>query len=273
MKKQKFKFDLLENARDSLSHAVEHLTKADSPSGKDLKRIILDVSHVVELILKERLRKIHPAFIWVNIDKFPSSSSQIVGTEKAINRLLNLEGIALPEESIKTLRICRKIRNSIEHFEFEIEIKKARIVVGRMLSFIFSFAKYHLGLDWENDFKKDRKWNALLSIYEFWEAHSETLEKQLMEDGEDICECPSCGAFTYNLSTPECALCGHFEERVICENCNEEFWESETETFEGVDGDESGVYEFRFTTCRNCLEKQIAEDAALELAAESLKEK
>ena len=275
MKIKKHKFDLIENAKDSLSHAVEHLTKKKKTTASDLKRVILDVAHVVELILKERIRRIHPAFIWENIDKYPSSTAQTVGTEKAINRLLNLEGIALSDDSKKTLSICRRIRNAIEHYEFEIELKKTKAIVGRMLSFIFLFSKSHLDLDMEADFKRDDRWNALIAIYEFWEAHSKAVENKLLENGEDVCECPACGAFTYNLSETKCAFCGHMEEQVYCEHCKEMFWESETETFEELDGDpESGMTGVsEHTICKNCMEEWSAEDAALEAAADSLRKK
>ena len=272
---KKHKFDLIENAKDSLSHAVEHLTKKKKLTASDLKRVILDVAHVVELILKERIRRIHPAFIWENIDKYPSSTAQTVGTEKAINRLLNLEGIALSVDSKKTLSICRRIRNSIEHYEFEIEFKKTRAIVGRILSFIFLFSKSHLKLDMEADFKRDDRWNALIAIYEFWEAHSKAVESQLLEEGADVCECPACGALTYNLSETECVFCGHMEEQIQCEHCEGMFWESETETFEELEGDAesgiTGVYEH--TICKNCMEELAAQDAALQAIAESLREK
>lgn len=144
-----------------------------------------------------------------------------------------------------------------------------------MLSFIFLFSKSHLNLDMEADFKRDNRWNALIAIYEFWEAHSKAVENQLLEDGENACECPACGAFTYNLSEMKCVFCGHMEEQVQCEHCEEMFWESETETLEAVDGDfESGVTGvYRYLICKNCIEKLAAEDAALEAAAESLRQK
>ena len=91
------KFNLIENAKDSLAHAVEHLTGSEKPAPSDLKRAILDVAHVVELLLKERVRRIHRAFIWENIDKYPSLKAQIIGTDKAVSRLLNLQGIVLKQ--------------------------------------------------------------------------------------------------------------------------------------------------------------------------------
>lgn len=269
MKSQKFKFDLIENAKDSLAHAVEHLTGTEEPTAGDLKRVILDVAHVVELILKERIRRIHPAFIWTKVDKYPSPVAHTIGTDKAVSRLFNLAGITLPVGAKKTLSACWKIRNSIEHFEFEIESKEARAIIGRMLSFIFNFAKCHLKLDLETDFKQDDRWSTLIDICEFWEAHSVALERQLLEEGKPVCDCPSCGAVTFDLSLMECAFCGHMEEQIECEVCHEMVWESDTETIEGVDGDEeSGVCLSSVTICRTCLEKEEAAEAAADALRE-----
>ncbi len=56
-------FDLINNAKDSLHHAVNHLTNSEGIGPGDIKLVIREVSQVVELLFKERLRQIHPAFI------------------------------------------------------------------------------------------------------------------------------------------------------------------------------------------------------------------
>lgn len=211
--------------------------------------------------------------MWENVDKYPSLQAQTIGTDRAVSRLWNLESIALPGDSKKTLKICREIRNSIEHYEFEIELKKARAIVGRMLSFIFYFSKSHLGLDLETGFKLDRRWSALIEIFEFWEAHRNTVERQLLENEENVCEFPAFGAITYDLSDEECALCGHYEEQVECGICHEIVFESEAEIIEMLDGDEeSGLHPFHFTVCYSCYKKEEDKAIAAEMGAESLRE-
>jgi len=273
LKNTKKKFDLIENAKDSLAHAVEHFTKSANPTASDLKRAILDVSHVIELILKERVRRIHPAFIWSNIDQYPSTKAQTIGVNKAISRLFNLEKISLSNESKNTLLACRRIRNLIEHYEFEIELKRARIIVGRMLSFIFEFAKLYLDLDLESDFKSDKRWSALIDIFEFWDAHRDATEQRLMKERDDLCECPSCGAITFSLSDMECLFCEHAEEQVECERCKEMVWESDIEIIEEIDGDESGYHHFQIAMCRRCFEKDVEEGLAADAAEAMYREK
>jgi hypothetical protein len=62
MTNESIKFDLINNAKDSLNHAVEHLTNSDGVKAGDLKRAIRDVAHAIELLLKERLQG-----IWIRV--------------------------------------------------------------------------------------------------------------------------------------------------------------------------------------------------------------
>lgn len=250
-------FNLINNAKDSLNHAVEHLTNPDGVQARDLKLAIRDVAHVIELLLKERLRRIHPAFIYQDVDKYQLPGASTITTDKAIERILKFAGISLNEDSRKTITSCRKVRNAIEHYEFQIDPKEARGIIGRMISFIFDFSKSHLELDLEQDFRKDDTWKALIEIYEFWEAHAAALEKQLSEKNRPICECPSCGAATFDLEESKCVLCDHEEDQIECDVCKNTVWESDAETFEGIEGDEeSGVYGYSITMCRKCVENQ-----------------
>lgn len=265
MDKKLISFTLIDNAKDSLYHAVEHLTNPDGIMPTDLKHAIRDVSHVIELLLKERLRQIHPAFIWQNIDEYPSKDAKTVGVGKAIARLFKLADIALTEDYNKTISICKKIRDSIEHYEFQINEKEAKVIIGRMLSFIFNFSKRYLDLDLEKEFRSDDRWKLLLDLWWFWEAHSTALEKQLSEQEKPVWECPSCHAMTFDISESECVLCGHRDELIECDGCHNMIFESEAETFSSIEGDEeTGAHEEFYTLCNDCIEREIAEDAAID---------
>lgn len=53
-----FHFDLVENAKDSLSHGVDHFIEAqESGDPSHLKYTILHTFHAIELYLKARLAK------------------------------------------------------------------------------------------------------------------------------------------------------------------------------------------------------------------------
>ena len=84
-------FDLLNNAKDSLRQAVELLAFKDIGSNHArLKHAITASAHCIELLLKERLRRVNPAFVWENVDKYPSLEARTVTVDTAISRLSRL---------------------------------------------------------------------------------------------------------------------------------------------------------------------------------------
>lgn len=251
--KTSIKFDLINNAEDSLSHAVEHLTGPKGPQDGDIKRAIRDVYHAIELILKERLRRVHPAFMWQDVDKYLSSTANTVSVLKAVDRLTKIAGISLAEEAKKTLMDCKAIRDSIEHYEFQINFKEAQGIIGRMLSFIFDFSKQHLQLDLENIFRKDGRWESLIDIYEFWEAHSAIIEKRLEQEEKVVLDCPSCGAATFDVEESVCLLCGCKEDLVECNSCHENVFLEKADCIELPDGSE-------YTICVECQKQQAYEE-------------
>lgn len=261
MKTRTIKFNLIENAKDSLYHAVEHLTDRKEPSPGDYKRVIVDIAHVIELILKERLRRVHPAFIFDKVDKYPALDAHTVTTEKANSRLRTIAGVDFDESSIKSIKACKKYRNLIEHYEFEIESKEARAIVGRLLSFIFDFSKTHLDLDFEAEFKIDDTWQSLIDIYDFWQEHAKTTERRLRKEGRNLIECPACDAHTFDLDMNHCAFCEHEETLVECYVCDEIVEEWDTETIE--------ISDDFVEICNRCIQKELAAEVAFEASREN----
>jgi len=206
-------FDLINNAKDSLRHAVNVLVSLDAPTPGSLKQAILSVSHAAELLLKERLRIIHPAFVWENVDRYPALDSRTVNTDRAVTRLESLGGISFSDPDKSALRACRVLRNAIEHYEFTVTRKEAKVILGKALSFVFDFATRELGLDLEEDFKQDSTWECLLEeLYEFAQAHGERLTARLAELDVPLDECRYCGQTTVDLCWQSCKLCGHLWE-------------------------------------------------------------
>lgn len=210
----KIQFDLLANARDSLRQAVELLAWKDI--GADharLKHAITNAAHSIELLLKERLRKINPAFVWENVDKYPSLEARTVTVDAAISRLKNIGGITFSEKDEKNLRSLRMTRNAIEHYEWRATEKEAKVIVGNALSFAFSFAVEHLGTDLADDFKHDDTWRSLIEeLGDFVRAHGARIEASLREKGEYPYCCDACGELTVPMRGGSCELCGHWQD-------------------------------------------------------------
>jgi hypothetical protein len=204
------KFDLLANARDSLRRAVDLLAWDDFNSRPaQLKHAITNASHAIELLLKERLRKEHPAFVWQNVDKYPNLEAFTVSAETAVIRLRAVCDLKLSKADSHALVALRSTRNAIEHYEWHTTEGEARIIVGNALSFAFSFATDHLNIDLSQDFKKDDTWRLLVEqADEFRKAHGERVK--LAGPEVHLVSCDQCGEETVT-ALGSCLLCGHWQ--------------------------------------------------------------
>lgn len=207
-------FDLLSNARDSLRQAVELLAWKDIGSDHArLKHAIINSAHCIELLLKERLRQANPAFVWENVDKYPSSGARTVTVDTAITRLKNICGVTFTANDETNLRLLRTTRNAIEHYEWRTTEKVAKVIIGHALSFAFSFSNDELGTDFAAEFKRDDTWRSLIDeLSDFVRAHGARIETKLRNKGEYPSCCDSCGELTVPSRGGSCELCGHWQD-------------------------------------------------------------
>ncbi len=206
-------FDLLSNAKDSVRQAVELLAFKDIGSDHArLKHAITAAAHCIELLLKERLRRINPAFVWENVDKYPSLEARTVTVDTAISRLKSIGNVTFTPNDERSLKSLRNTRNAIEHYEWRASEKEAKVIVGNALSFAFEFAKMELAVDLASDFKSDDTWRTLLDeLYEFSRSHGSRLEARMRTKGDHAQCCDECGELTVPLRGGSCELCGHWQ--------------------------------------------------------------
>jgi hypothetical protein len=116
---------LIENAADSLSHATDHIGSITKNDISGWKREGLDLSHVIELLFKERLRKAHPAFIFEKVDDYTSSKKtaqvRTVSFKKSLDRLKNIAGITFSKNDSNYIKRLNKRRNEIMHYDLNIK--------------------------------------------------------------------------------------------------------------------------------------------------------
>ncbi|MCK1408559.1 hypothetical protein [Bradyrhizobium sp. 76] len=175
-----------------------------------LKHAITNAAHTIELLLKERLRREHPAFIWQNVDKFRSLQALTVTPETAVSRLTTLCNVTFSETDKTSLLALRTTRNAIEHYEWHASEAEAKIIVGNALSFALGFAEEHLGIDLSAEFKNDDTWRMLIEqAHEFAQAHSARIATKA-SDGF-LMRCDQCETETVT-SAGSCLLCGHWQE-------------------------------------------------------------
>jgi hypothetical protein len=206
-------FDLLGNAKDSLEQAIDLLAWADIGSDQaKMKHAISNAAHSIELLLKERLRQIHPAFVWENVDKYPNIEARTVSVDIAISRLKQIGGIKFADSDETNLRSLRKTRNAIEHHVWSTTENEAKVIVGNALGFAFSFAEEHIGIDLSAEFKRDDTWRSLIEELDtFVRAYGARIEAKLMQRGEYPLCCDACGQQTVPANRGSCELCGHWQ--------------------------------------------------------------
>lgn len=210
----KIEFDLLSNARDSLERALELVAWGDQQhDARRLKQAVQSIAHAIELLLKERLRRLHPCLIWEQVDRYPSLAARTVGTDLAATRLKNIGNIAIAPNDLELLRSLRATRNAIEHFEWTTTKPEASAILGRALEFAFHFAKTELGIDYLNyEVHKDGTFVDLISSSP--EFHRALAQRSLNPPSppESIpLVCSACRAQSVDPITRACRLCGHWE--------------------------------------------------------------
>jgi hypothetical protein len=192
---------------------VHLLAWKDRPPSNRYKHAILSVFHCAELLLKERLRRINPALIWENVDQYPSRSARTVGVDKAIARLSAIGHVDIDPRDRTSLVACRNLRNAIQHHEFEIPEKEAKVLLGKLLSFVFSFSSAQLSADLDQEFREDDTWIMLLEqFYEFANQHGPRISELMIKMGGPVGSCSHCGQDTVDLIFEKCSLCGQVYE-------------------------------------------------------------
>jgi hypothetical protein len=210
---REIKFSLLENAISSFRQAIDLLAWRDIGTDETrLKYAVSHAAHALELLLKEKLRRIHPAFIFVDIDKYPSIGAPTVGTEKAQARLRAIGGITFSDEDVGFLKGLRRARNAIEHYEWKTNEKDARVIVAKALSLAACFANEHLGVDIVKPLQKDDTWTVILyELHELAQDYGKRIEAKYGKLGNSTVECLRCGGMTVS-SSGFCELCGEWQD-------------------------------------------------------------
>jgi hypothetical protein len=210
----KIAFKLLDNAKDSLDRAFDLIAWVDDQKDASrLKQAVQAVAHAIELLLKERLQKLHPSLIWENVDHYPNLNSRTVGTERAVDRLKNIGGIEFTTSDLQLIRALRTTRNAIEHFSWNTTKIEAEVILGRSLEFAFHFARTELSIEYlDYSFHKDGTYEDLVAANpEFGRAVE---RRRLTSDNTSLKElniCSSCRGRAVDAASKVCKLCGSWE--------------------------------------------------------------
>ena len=149
------KLNLYDNAIDSIKHAIEHYTN-DPTETRRYKYAILHLSQGVTLLLKERLSREHPYFIYKNVS---NPEGVTVDADMAIARLKSIAKVDLGDAE-KTVRELARLRNNIEHYHVSLPKQQADSVIGRVVPFLGSFVRNELGREFQQEVGQ-QTWNVI----------------------------------------------------------------------------------------------------------------
>ncbi|HXA19924.1 MAG TPA: zinc ribbon domain-containing protein [Thermoanaerobaculia bacterium] len=220
--------ELLENALDSLRMGVRHFLEKKLETAD--KWAILELFHTIELLLKERLYREHPIFIYKNIDQAIGDDSYTVGLREILARFTNLE-IDIPKDYANILLDLQKRRNRIEHHRF-VPDKTHHQVLGEALKFIKYFLEEHLEEELEGHLppKHFEAVKSLILSYEELVRRAESDARSILDRFSpkeqamiEIATCPQCGNESLVLGAGEdedkCYFCDEQIETTRCWEC------------------------------------------------------
>ena len=148
----RLEYGLVENALDSLRESMAYYTEGDETHNvNQYKFSILLAAHCAELLLKEILRRNHPALLFENIDVVNSledDDNQTVGYRVAIQRVKRLCKIDLRHYENNLVELGR-VRNQIQHYKCVINGAYHKELMARVFSSIEFLFREILGLRFE----------------------------------------------------------------------------------------------------------------------------
>lgn len=197
--------ELLDSACDFLAEALEN-----HRDRKDTFAIVHAVT-ACELMLKERLARIHPNLIFRNVDSRSLRNGTTVSLSGLPQRLANF-GVPLHEKDQELVSCFAEWRNQVVHHLPSYDPSTARARLPKLLDFLVRFIQQHLQSDLKDLIPK-RLYRTALEVLEEWQPMVAQARETAHQAGEVVQErCPRCGASGVLTKDSDnrvtCHLCG-----------------------------------------------------------------
>lgn len=184
---------LYDNAIDSIQHAIEHYT-SDPIDERRYKFAILHLCQGVNLLLKERLSREHPHFIYKDVAK----QGTTVDVRMAMTRLDKIAGVDLTHSRDIILELSA-LRNRIEHYAVDMPKQQVDGTITRAVGFLVGFTRDELGKDFKTQIGQEN-WQALLAIEGYFKNAVREAQNTIRAQGKDAIYCPTCRADTATIT-------------------------------------------------------------------------
>jgi hypothetical protein len=228
------KLGLLENSHAFLREAVANALAARN----DVRKWQFAILHLVqslELSVKALLHRVHPVFIYEDIDK----RKQTVSLSGALLRLqcAEIAGIPLAQHELAHIERIVELRNRITHSEFELKAPYAEAKFFEVFALVARFQGQHLDTEIDS-ILTGAEIGELLSIKKALDEMSAQAASRIAEEkrsSELVWVCPSCGRDTFVIEDDinTCYTCRHVQSVVECHYCKKFHFADDMEDFSG----------------------------------------
>jgi hypothetical protein len=247
----KHKLDLRGNALDSLDEGLRRYLDGREGDVRAYKFAVLHFAHFIELLMKDAVAKQHPLLIYDKPTSQPIEKANTINVWSAILILENA-GFVIDKGLRSDLEWLKKLRNSIEHLSFDMDVKEVRSTLGRLLRAAADFIETTGLPPLATEIARDCTpvFNELLD--EYLEKLANARADARREAGEgDPTYCTMCGeqdvAYLEDGAIV-CAMCDERERIRHCFNCEQPYRESEVSVW----NDEHEVTDY---VCEFCEER------------------
>lgn len=215
MNSTELELNLYENAIDSIQHAIEHYI-ADTNERRRYKYAILHLSQGVALLLKERLKRVHPNFIFSSV----TNEAKTVDVAESLIRLEKIARVDVEKHRIAIEQLFTT-RNRIEHYSFAISKQLADSLIGKTVPFLAEFLREELNGDLEFAIGREN-WLQLHSIEDYLNNAIKQAKERIERESLDAYLCGNCGDQTVALRKPSSNEFGITSRIGICLVCQEQ---------------------------------------------------
>lgn len=225
------KLDLLENATDSLNEGLRQYLIGAGGYQRAYKFAVLHFAQALELLFKYQVSLAHPLLIYRDpfSDKVKKGTASTIGLWDAV-QFLNNDGKPISADLKKDLEWLKKLRNDIEHYSFEMDVREVRRTLGRLIRATNEFNE-ELGQMVLSDHIHPDCQEAFETLADEYTEQRANARLEAVEDSDnDPEDCPNCGengTVAINGLNYKCKLCGSSGTKVMCCHCENHFQEEQ----------------------------------------------
>ena len=226
------KLGLLENSHAFLRPAVADALAAQTDTRK-WQFAVLHLVQSLELAVKAKLHKVHPVFIFEDIDKRKNTIS-LTG---ALRRLQcpEVAGVPLPNRDLADIERVVELRNQITHSQFELKVRYAEAKFFEVFAMVARFQAQHLDMEIDQILSTGQM-EGLMSIKQALSSIGAQALARIAQEKRAtdlVWSCPVCGfeSFVIEDGINACYTCRHISSVVECAHCGQLLFEADLENF------------------------------------------